>query len=61
MQARIGESRNERSDEINAGEPDRYDAALSDRLSTKCPPCDRGNVYGDTRGERNLAPDASIP
>jgi hypothetical protein len=60
VQARIGESRNERSDEIDAVEPGRYDVALPDRLSTKCPPCDRDNVYGDSRGEKNLGPDAGI-
>jgi hypothetical protein len=57
----VGESRNERSDEINAGEPDRYDATVSDRFSAKCPSCDRDNVYGDSRDERNLGPDAGIP
>lgn len=57
----IGEGRNERSNEIDAGEPDRHDAALHDRFSATCPSYDRDNIYGDSHGERNLGPDAGIP
>ena len=60
VQARIGESRNERSDEIDDDELGSYDAALSDRSSGSFPRCDRDNLCCGRYGDRKLGPKAGV-